>query len=134
MTIRTWHLELAVVGVVLAAVALLTGGPIELVGAGAVTLSFAHAQVADRLAEAERERRAYVRFADADDAHAVSCHRWATRYLISKESLWLAYFAAHRSWSALAGVGLFLAYPAWRRWWRARHPLGDQHAADRSSR
>jgi hypothetical protein len=21
-------------------------------------------------------------------------------------------------------VGLFLAYPVWRRWWRTRHPLG----------
>lgn len=128
--IRTWHLELAAVAAILAAVAIATGGrAVELVGAAAVTLSFAHAQVADRLAEAERERRAYVRFADGnDDAHAVACHRWATRYLIGKEMLWLAYFVAHRSWSALTGVGLFLAYPAWRRWWRAHRPLGRSAA------
>jgi len=123
--IRTWHLELAAVAAILAAVAIATGGPIELVGAAAVTLSFAHAQVADRLAEAERERRSSVRFADGDtDAHAVTCHRWAVRYLVSKETLWLVYFVAHRSWSALAGVALFLAYTPWRRWWRARRPLG----------
>lgn len=130
MTIRTWHLELVAVAAALAAVAIGTGGSaIELVGAVAVTLTFAHAQVADRLAEAERERRAYVRFADGnDDAHAVTCHRWATRYLVGKETLWLAYFVAHHSWSALAGVGLFLAYVPWRRWWRAQHPLGRSAA------
>jgi hypothetical protein len=124
--IRTWHIELAIVASILAAVALLADpGVIELLGAAAVTLSFAHAQVADPLAEAEAERRAYVRFPDGDtDAHAVSCHRWATRYLVGKEMLWLAYFVAHRSWSALAGVVLFLAYTPWRRWWRARRPLG----------
>ena len=100
---------------VLAAVAIGTGGGlVELVGAAAVTLSFAHAQVADRLAERDAARA----------RPSVDCHRWATRYLVGKETLWLAYFAAHRSWSALAGVALFLVYTPWRRWWRARHPLG----------
>lgn len=123
---KTWHLEQAVVAAVLVTVALASGGgALELVGAGAVLLSFGHASVADRLAEAERERRAYVRFVDGDlDKHAVACHRWAARYLVGKEALWLAYFVLHHSWSALAGCGLFLAYPLWRRWWRTRHPLG----------
>lgn len=112
---RTWHIELGVVAAILLAVAIATGGGvIELLGAGAVTLSFAHAQVADRLAEREASRA----------RPSVVCHRWATRYLIGKEALWLAYFVAHRSWSALAGVVLFLAYAPWRRWWRARRPLG----------
>lgn len=129
---KTWHIEMAVVAIVLLVVALASGGgPLELLGAGAVLLSFGHAQVADRLAEAERERRAYVRFADGDgdtDAHAVSCHAWATRYLVGKEALWCLYFVAHRSWAALAGVALFLSYPAWRAWWRARRPLGRSAA------
>jgi hypothetical protein len=111
---RTWHIELAAVASILVAVALLTDpGLVELLGAGAVTLSFAHAQVADRLAEREASRA----------RPSVACHRWATRYLVGKETLWLAYFVAHRSWSALAGVVLFLAYAPWRRWWRAGHPL-----------
>jgi len=103
--IRTWYIELGVVVAILAAVAIGTGGgTLEMVGAGAVALSFAHAQVANRLAEAEAERRAYVRFADGQtDALAVAYHRWATRYLVGKEALWLAYFVAHHSWSALAG-------------------------------
>ena len=113
--IRTWHIELAVVAVVLGAIALITGGPVEWFGAGAVTLSFAHAQVADRLAEREAAR--------STDQQMVECHRWATRYLVGKETLWLLYFMLHASWTALAGVGLFLAYPVWRRTWRRARPV-----------
>lgn len=121
---RTWKAEIAVVAGVLGTVAIASGGGVvELLGATAVTLSFAHAQVADRLAEGESERRKFEPDEIAD-RHAVDCYRWAGRYLVSKEILWSVYFVAHRSWSALAGVGLFIAYPAWRRWWRARYPIG----------
>lgn len=114
MKIRTWNLELAAVATILVIVAIATaGGWIELLGATAVSLSFAHAQVADRLAERDAAR----------EHPSVTCHRWATRYLVSKETVWCVYFVAHRSWSALAGVALFLAYSPWRRWWRRRHPL-----------
>jgi hypothetical protein len=100
---KTWHFEQAVVATVLVAVAVASGGgALELLGAGAVLLSFGHASVADRLAEAERERRAFS-FGGDTDKHAVACHRWATRYLVGKEALWLAYFVLHHSWSALAG-------------------------------
>lgn len=112
---KTWQLELFVVGLVLFAIAATIGGRVELVGALAVTLSFGHAQVADRLAEREAAR----------DRPAVDCHRWATRYLVGKEAVWLVYFVALHAWSALAGVGLFLAYPVWRRWYRRRHPFVD---------
>lgn len=110
-----------VVACVLSAVVAIThGGWLELVGALAVLLSFGHAQVADRLAETSA-------WLGSTQSHPkmsyVECHRWATRYLVSKESCWLIYFVLHRSWSALAGVGLFLAYTPWRRFWRSRHPL-----------
>lgn len=111
---KTWQFEMLVVAAILVTVALATGGgPLELLGAGAVLLSFAHAQVADRLAEREASRA----------RPSVECHRWATRYLVGKESLWLLYFVMHRSWAALAGVGLFIVYPLWRRFWRSRMPL-----------
>ena len=114
MTVKTWHFELGVVAAVLAAVVVCTGGSyVEWIGAAAVTLSFVHAQVADRLAEKDAAR----------PKPAVACHRWATRYLVGKEALWLAYFVIHQSWSALAGVGLFLAFPVWRRLWRRKYPL-----------
>lgn len=117
--VHTWQVEMAVVAIVLLGVVLGTGGGLlELVGAGAVLLSFGHAQVADRLAEREAARSRLGR-----SPGAVECHRWATRYLVGKESLWLVYFVLHHSWSALAGVALFLAYSPWRRWWRAQRPL-----------
>lgn len=111
---KTWRGEMLVVAIALSAVVVAThGGLLEAIGAGAVLLSFGHAQVAERLAEREASRA----------MPSVECHRWATRYLVGKESLWLVYFVLHHSWSALAGVGLFLAYSPWRRYWRAHHPL-----------
>lgn len=113
MTVRTWHLETAVVAAVLATVALVSGGALELIGAGAVLLSFGHASVGERMREREAART----------TPSVECHRWSTRYFVGKEALWLVYFVLHGSWSALAGVGLFLLYPVWRRFWRSRKPL-----------
>jgi hypothetical protein len=111
---RTWVFEIAFVWIVLIGVVYLTrGGLLEAVGALAVLAAFAHAQVAERM----REREALKSKPD------VHCHRWSTRYFFLKELLWLSYFIAHRSWSALVGVGVFLAYPVWRKWWRGRYPL-----------
>lgn len=110
---RTWHVEMLVVAVAMASVAFFGGGSIEWLGSVAVVLTFGHAQVASRLAEREASR----------PRPDVACHAWNTRYLVGKELLWLLYFVLHHSWSALAGVGLFLAYPLWRRWWRKTHPL-----------
>ena len=123
--VRTWMLELGVVAAVLIAVSVASGRAIELLGATAVALSFAHAQVAHRLAEREELRlRQTTRRSAREVDDFVHCAHWSGRYFVAKEILWCAYFVAHGSWSALAGVGLFLAYPLWRRWWRSHHPLG----------
>lgn len=109
-----------VVGNVLFPIAILTAKPenyyAEFIGALAVLLTFAHVQVADRLAEK----------AEADEKlgeETVECHQWTKRYLLSKEICWLAYFVLLGAWSALAGVGLFLLYPFWRSYYRKRRPL-----------
>jgi hypothetical protein len=115
--VKTWMVELAVVWLVLIGVVALThGGLIEAVGALAVLAAFAHAQVAERM----REREALKSKPD------VHCHRWSLRYFMAKELLWLSYFVAHRSWSALVGVGVFLVYPLWRKWWRKRYPIAPK--------
>lgn len=123
---RTWQFELLFVVVVLALVALLSGkGPIEWIGSLAVVMTFAHIQVADRLAEQaslEESSRGQT---------TVECHWKLKWYLISKESLWLIYFVLLDAWSALAGVALFLLYPVWRHWYRRLKPLArveEQHA------
>lgn len=119
MHIRTWHLELGVVALVLSIVALLTSNNlVQWIGVGAVTLTFAHAQVATRLAEREEQR--------GRTQAAVECYYMAQHYFVGKELLWLCYFTLLQAWTALVGVGLFLVYPFWRRWWRQHHPLGSR--------
>jgi hypothetical protein len=109
MKLRTWQIEAAVALLALATIAIISGNSaIEWVGVGAVWLSFMHGQVSDRLVE----RQAKL---DTPDVH---CWRFARAYFIGKELLWVAYFIAHRSYSALVGCALFLAYPAWRAWYR----------------
>ncbi len=114
MTLRTWHVENAVVAAALASVALVTGGRwVEWVGAIAVYCGFCHASIAERMREREAAR----------PVPSVECHRLSTRYFVAKELCWLVYFVALHAWSALVGVALFLAYPAWRRLWRRWHPM-----------
>lgn len=123
---KTWQAELLVVLMVLSLTVIYTGGAwVEWLGAAAVLAGFAHAQVSDRLAEGAKLNEAIARQAEkwewaAAEArtHNVHCWRWSLRYFVTKEALWLVYFVAHRSWSALAGVAVFLAYPVWRRWYR----------------
>src|SRR5690242_14186579 len=97
----TWKIELLFVVAVLGTVFFLTGRqPSEALGVLAVVLTFCHAQVSDRMAEREAKRV----------VPEVHCYRWSLRYFVGKEAVWLAYFVMHKSWSALAGVGIFLAY------------------------
>lgn len=113
-SLRTWHVEAGVVAAVLATVAIVTdGGWREWLGAGAVLLSFAHAQISARFAEKEAVK------AKPD----VECHRMSGRYFAAREIAWFAYFATGRCWSALVGCVVFLMYGPWRKWWRNRHPL-----------
>lgn len=116
---KTWQVEMLVVAAVLVGVVLSThryADPVEWIGAGAVLLSFGHAQVADRLAE---NMAFTARATGVGGQISVECFRWANRYLVGKEALWFVYFVMHGAYSALAGVVLFIAYPFWRAWWRS---------------
>lgn len=105
----TWAYEIVVAVLVLSLTALLTGATAAgWVAVVAVALSFAHMQVADRLAEAEDRR----------PVGDVPCHSKLRWYLVAKELAWVAAFAASGMWPALVGCGLFLAYPLWRRFYR----------------
>lgn len=109
---RTWHAEGLVVAAIMASTAFLTGNRWqEWLGALAVQLTFHHAAISDRMAE----RQARMTTPD------VSCYQWSTRLFVGKELVWLAYFTASRTYSALVGVVVFLAYPVWRRYWRRVH-------------
>lgn len=101
------------VALVLGGVALWRGSWTEALAALAVLATFGHASVAERM----RERQA------AQTTPDVSCHRWTWGYFLAKEALWVAYFIVTGAFAALAGCAVFLVYPAWRSWWRRRHPL-----------
>lgn len=121
-SVRTWHIEAAVVAAVLLVVAFASGASgVEFIGAGAVQLGFMHGQIADRLHEAH-----VLPEGTGAKTHAVECARWMWRYWCAKEVLWIAYFVVHESYAALAGAGVFLAYPLWRRLWRSGWPCAGK--------
>ncbi len=111
---KTWQFEMLFVALCLFVVVFVSGNygnPIEWIGSCAVLLTFGHAQVADRLAEKAAQYEALGQ-------ESIDCHLWARRYWVMKEMLWLVYFVLLQAYSALVGVGVFLAYPIWRAWWR----------------
>jgi hypothetical protein len=109
--VKTWQIEAGFVVLALSAVAIFTGNQLkEWIGAAAVLISFMHGQVSDRMAEDQASR----------PVPSVECHTMSGRYFIAKEILWLAYFAMSQTWSALVGVGIFLLYPFWRKYYRRR--------------
>lgn len=103
---KTWKLEFLFVAAILAIVNYFTGRffTIESLAALAVLLVFGHAQIADRMSEQEAFR----------EKPSVDCYKKLWYYFISKEIFWCLYFFLNRSYAALVGVAIFLAYPIWR--------------------
>jgi phosphatidylglycerophosphate synthase len=114
VSVRTWHIESAVVLAVLSITALIAGGePVQWLGVLAVWLSFGHASIAERMREREALR----------EKPAVHCHRWSSACFVGKELAWVALFLATHAYAAVVGCALFLLYPLWRRAWRHVHPI-----------
>ena len=140
--IQTYQLEYAVVLAVLLAVRVASGGlslgPVtahaawtwasfwedaalrtwiaDWVALFGVYYSFSHVSVADRLAEVEAERFT------AGQAPLIECYGKLHTSFVKREVAWFAVFLLLQSWSALAGVLIFLAYPVWRGAWRKHYP------------
>jgi len=81
------------------------GATAQVCGSVAVFASFGHMSVASRLEEAQ----------ERSDVKTVECYRKLTR--LAKEVPWLATFTLLGAWTALAGIPIFLLYPAWRRFY-----------------
>lgn len=125
MKLRTWHVETVVVAVPLLVVTATHGWRLaDLLGTGAVILSFGHASISDRLAEKERlAESAKHLFGDVyRSLPSVECHKHLHHYWIGKEIAWASAFIASRNWTALIGCAVFLVHPVWRRWYRTRYP------------
>lgn len=90
----------------------------QVISAFAVMGTFGHMSVGSRLEEAQ----------DRSDVKTVECYRKLSYYLVAKESLWLVAFTLLHAWTAIAGIPLFLFYPAWRRLYRRlRSPQPGQN-------
>jgi hypothetical protein len=118
---RTWYVEVAFIVTVLSGVAFFTQRPwMEWIAVAAVTLTFCHANVANRLEEMEGER---VR---AGGKASVECYPWLQRHFYAKEALWFMYFLLIGAYPALMGVVIFLLFGKWRVLWRRYHPIQEK--------
>lgn len=118
--LHTYQIEFLVVGTSLLSVIILRHDSwVEYIGAGAVFFSFAHAKVANRLAEREEYRKKN----DGHDSVVLPYYYKTKKYFYLKEILWFVYFILLGAYSALVGCIIFLLYEPWRNLWRKYHPL-----------
>jgi hypothetical protein len=111
---KTWMGETTVVALILGLVAFFTGGQlVQWLQALAVLCTFGYVSVTNRVLEQEEQK----------DTPGVECHKMAMKYFVAKEILWAVVFLLIKAYPALIGIGIFLLYPVWRKWWRNRHPL-----------
>ena len=112
--LRTRHIENIFVLLVLAIPLYISGyHATDWLAYGAVFFTFKHAQIADRMREQEEAR----------EKPSIECAEWSDRFFVAKEVLWVGFFILAGAYTALVGCGLFLLYPAWRRFYRKRWPL-----------
>lgn len=113
LNLKTYQLESAFVLTSLVLTALLFGKEWhEWIAVVAVFYTFKHASVSNRLEEKEAERK------QKGERVFVDCYEMAKKFFVAKEILWFAYFAINGSYSALAGVIIFILYNPWRRFYR----------------
>jgi hypothetical protein len=121
--IRTYHIEECLVLVVLILVGIFAGkSSVEWIGVLAVFFTFKHTIISERLQEAEAQRAEK----DGLESVTVECYPKLGQNFLIKECLWFAYFILLGAWSALAGVVIFLLYPAWRKYYQKHRPLSDR--------
>lgn len=113
--IKTWQKELGVILLVL-----LVGAGLNIAAPGAdvvgvvlstlaVTVTFMHAQVSDRLRE----------YAEGQLPSPPECMALERTYFILKEILWVGFFLWMWNFPALIGAVAFLAYRRWRTYYRS---------------
>lgn len=121
--LHTYQIEFLFVGIILLSVIMVQHDSwVEYIGAGAVFFSFAHAKVANRLAEREEYRKKK----NAHDLVILPYYHKTKKYFFVKEILWFIYFILLGAYSALVGCVIFLLYEPWRKLWRKYHPLDQK--------
>ena len=115
MKITVYHKETAFIILILV-VPLMFAGSVrttEWIATLAVFFTFLHAQMGNRMQEAEA----------VQDKPAVKNAGRIVFYQILKEGLWVVVSVMTQTWAAWLGAFVFLCHPFWRRYYRRRHPL-----------
>lgn len=116
--VKTFVIESAFVLISLCSTAFFMGKEWqEWIAVFAVYFTFKHASVSNRMEEQEGLR------ASKGEKITVSCYKKSTHFFYAKEVLWFAYFSLSGSYSALAGVIVFLLYGWWRKAYRKHKPI-----------
>ncbi len=109
MTVRTWHIELLIVAVILCTITFFTVNNItNWITTAAILFTFNHGQIGDRL----QERQAIM------TVSSVECFRKLNKLFAGKEILWIAAFLLMHNYAAIVGSVLFFLYPLWRKFYR----------------
>jgi membrane protein YdbS with pleckstrin-like domain len=112
--LRTWHYETLIIAFAIGSIVVLSGGSaLEWLGFGAILMAHGRSSINYRMMEEQQRLGKGI-------PGYVECWRWSWVHLIGAEILWALYFAFHRSWAALAGVGVMLSYARWRSWYTNR--------------
>lgn len=118
LSIKTYVIESTFVLSTLILTALLAGQKWqEWIAVFAVYFTFKHASVSNRMEEQQALRKSN------GERVTVECYQKSTVFFYYKELLWFAYFALTNSYSALAGVIVFLMYGWWRKTYRKYNPI-----------
>lgn len=97
--IPTWAFEASLVAALLGTVSYFNGGGKEWIGTAAVLITFIQYQKSLQIEEAQKEQKSII-----------------ARLGIGKDLLFFTYFLLSETYAPLVGAGIFLSYPAWRKW------------------
>lgn len=118
LNLKTYNIENFFVLISLLSISILFGKDyIEYIAVLAVYFTFKHANISNRMEEQEEKRK------NLGQEIKVECYKKSIQFFYVKEILWFSYFALNGSYSALAGVIIFLIYGYWRKTWRKYNPI-----------
>jgi hypothetical protein len=118
LNLKTYNIENFFVLTSLLSIAILFGKDyIEYIAVFAIYFTFKHANISNRMEEQEEKRKSL------GQEIKVECYKKSIQFFYVKEILWFSYFALNGSYSALAGVIIFLLYGPWRKIWRKHNPI-----------
>jgi Ni,Fe-hydrogenase I cytochrome b subunit len=111
MNIKTWHIELFTVAVILSSTTFITANNlVNWITTLAILVTFNHGIIGDRLQERQSKM----------DKPTVECYYKLNRLFAIKEVIWITAFFIMKNYAAIVGSVLFFLYPFWRKFYRSK--------------